>query len=137
MCDGGSRRFPQRSDAVGAEHLGLANPDRLVVEGGSDAASDQVLEPARGRDLAPAQPLAAIPGNRRGQRMVAERLNCRCNGEQFLLRHPIDGDDIGDARTPFGQGARLVEGHCTERAEFFQGRAALDQHAAAGRAGNA
>ena len=134
--DGRCRGGTQGGNPVRAEHLGLADPYRLIAQTGFDAAADQVFQ-VRGRwQLARIQSAATITRDRGGQRMIAQRLHRDRYLQQLGLRRPVNRHHIGDARAPFGQGAGLVEGHRLQRTQILQRRAALDQHAPTRRAGD-
>ena len=65
------------------------------------------------------------------QRVLAEPLDGRGHGEQPLLRHAVQADDVGDLRPAGGERAGLVEGDRPQLGRLLQVHAALDEHAVA------
>lgn len=114
------RSFAQCGDAVGAEHLGLADPDRLAVERRGHPASGEALEIMRLRDVAPAQALASVARNCSRQRVVAELLDRDGDPQQLFFRNAFCRDDIGDAWAAFRQRAGLVEGQSRSASRDFR-----------------
>jgi hypothetical protein len=124
------RALPQRRNALTSEHLGLADPHRLAIHARGDAPTGQALEVAGSRHGTIVQTFAAVLDDRLGQGMVAQRFDGDSQRQQLAFIGAIDGHDISDARTTFGQRARLVESDRFERPEVFERCTALHEHAA-------
>jgi hypothetical protein len=133
-CDGITHLRGERCDTVGTEHLRFANDHRFIVDLCRHTATCQAGQIGSGGQLRFANAFQAILGDGAGERVVAELFDRDRDRKQFPLVSPFGGNDIGDARPALRKRSGLVEGDGLERAEIFERTAALDQHAAAGRA---
>src|SRR3546814_6585844 len=89
-----------------------------ISDWSSDVCSSDLVAGSRHGTIV--QSFAAVLDDRLGQRMVAQRFDGDGQRQQLAFIGAIDGHDIGDARTTFGQRPRLVESNRLERPEVFE-----------------
>ena len=109
LFDRFGNRHGQGGELLGAEHLGLADHDALLIHRCRDAAASEARDLACDRQLRLRQSLFAVLDDRLRQRMIAEALDRHGDGKQLHLFDPRRGNDVRDARLTLGERAGLVE----------------------------
>ena len=123
--DGGGARLLHPRDITGegpgVEPPGPAQPDDVPV------ATPGEPRTGHGLDIGGRDDIVDRGQDRRGQRVLAARLQGRRQIQHLLARRTIGGDHVDDRGPVRGERAGLVQGNATYLAQPFQRRAALDQ----------